>query len=99
MTEIVAEGVPADLVDLVKEHSRATITGNHQKVLDDFRPDRLGQLIGSSKLPPNLVSSQLLHIAPDGDGLIAGVTRYTAADGTETVLRARWIKIDKGWVV
>jgi uncharacterized OB-fold protein len=96
---IVAEGVPADLVVLVREHSRATIEGDHRKVLDDFRPDRTGQLIRMAKLPPNLVSSELLHIAPEGGGVIAGVTRYSAADGTDTVLRARWIKMDKGWVV
>jgi uncharacterized OB-fold protein len=97
--ETVAEGVPPDLVDFVKQHSRATIAGDHQQVLDDFRPDRVGQLIRSAKLPPNVVSSQLLHIAPDGDGLISAVTCYIADDGTETLLRARWIKIPKGWVV
>lgn len=96
---VVAEGVPADLVALVRAHSRATIEGDNKTVLDDFRPDRVGQLIRMAKLPPDLVSSELLHIAPEDGGVIAGVTRYTAADGTETVLRARWIKIDKGWVV
>ena len=95
----VAEGVPADLVRLAREHSHATVVGNHQKLLDDFRPDRVAQLVRMAKLPANLVSSELLHMTPENDGVIAGVTRYTAADGTATVLRARWIKIAKGWVV
>ncbi|TAM69709.1 zinc ribbon domain-containing protein [Mycobacterium sp.] len=97
--EVVAEGVPPDLVELVELHSRATIEGDNKQVLDDFRPDRIGQLVRSAKLPPNLVSSRLLHIAPEDGGVIAALTRYTAADGTDTLLRARWIKIPKGWVV
>ncbi|BBZ05680.1 hypothetical protein MCHIJ_51170 [Mycolicibacterium chitae] len=95
----VADGVPHDLVRLVREHSRATVEGDNRTVLDDFRPDRIGQLIRMAKLPPNLVSSELLNIAPEGNGIVAAVTRYMAADGTGTVLRARWIEIPKGWVV
>lgn len=99
MAEIVADGVPPELVELVKAHSRATIAGDVATVLEDFRPDRRGQLIGSAKLPPDVVSSQLQSIGPDDGGLMTAVTCYTAADGTDTYLRARWIKIDKGWVV
>ncbi len=96
---VVAEGIPADIVALVRAHSHATVTGDMKTVLDDFRPDRIGQLIGMAKLPPNLVSSELLSLAPEGNGVLASVTCYSAADGTDTVLRARWIEIDKGWVV
>lgn len=99
MAEIVADGVPPELVDLVKAHSRATIAGDIKTVLDDFRPDRRGQLIGSAKLPPDVATSQLQSIGPDGDGLMTAITCYSTADGIDTYLRARWIKTDTGWVV
>lgn len=95
----VAEGVPAELVKLVRAHSHATVTGDNKTVLEDFRPDRIGQLVGMAKLPPNLVSSELLNLYPEDNGVMAGITRYTAADGTETELRARWIQLDGKWLV
>lgn len=99
MGEIVAERVPSELVELVKAHSRATIAGDLATVLEDFRADRRGQLIGSAKLPPNVVTSELQSIEPDGDGLVTAVTCYSTDDGQKTYLRARWIKIGRGWVV
>ena len=99
MPEIVAEDVPPELVELVRAHSHATITGDVATVLDDFRPDRRGQLIGSAKLPPNVATSELQSIGPDGDGLVSAITCYSTADGVDTYLRARWIKIDSRWFV
>ncbi|WP_348651218.1 Zn-ribbon domain-containing OB-fold protein [Mycolicibacterium neoaurum] len=99
MADIVADGVPPGLVELVKAHSRATISGDIETVLGDFRPDRRGQLIGSAKLPAGVVASQLQRIEPAGDGLIAATTCYSTAGGIDTYLRARWIEIDGGWVV
>ena len=61
----------------------------------DFRPDRTGQLLGSAALPERLGSSRLLRLEAEPDGLVAAFIRYTAADGSETVLRSRWIKLDQ----
>ena len=74
-------------------------TGDNEATLADFRPDRTGQLIGSARLPARLVSSRLLCLEAEPDGLVAAFIRYTADDGSQTVLRSRWIKLAEGWRV
>jgi uncharacterized protein len=91
--------VPPELVAVVERHGQAVAAGDNASTQADFRPDRTGQLIGSTRLPEHLLSSQLLRIEAQPDGLIAAWIRYTAADGSATVLRSRWIRLDEGWRV
>ncbi|WP_243770043.1 Zn-ribbon domain-containing OB-fold protein [Amycolatopsis acidicola] len=96
--EKVFPGVPADLVEVAERHGRVVAAGDNKAILADFRPDRVAQLIASASLPPDLVKSELLDLRPEGD-LFAARIRYTAADGSETVLRSRWIRLPEGWKV
>ena len=91
--------VPADLVAIAERHGQVVATGDNEATLADFRPDRTGQLIGSARLPARLVSSRLLCLEAEPDGLVAAFIRYTADDGSQTVLRSRWIKLAEGWRV
>jgi uncharacterized OB-fold protein len=91
--------VPAELVAIAERHGQVVAAGDNAATLADFRPDRTGQLLGSARLPDRLVSSRLLRLRAEPDGLVAAFIRYTAADGSETVLRSRWIKLDQGWRV
>lgn len=91
--------VPAELVAIADRHGQAVAAGDTQATLADFRPDRTGQLTGSARLPGRLVSSRLLRLEAEPDGLIAAFIRYTADDGSQTVLRSRWIRLDEGWRV
>jgi len=91
--------VPAELVAIAERHGQAVAAGDNEATLADFRPDRTGQLIGSARLPDRLVSSALLRLEAEPDGLIAAFIRYTADDGGQTVLRSRWIKLEEGWRV
>lgn len=91
--------VPDELVAIAERHGQAVAAGDNAATLADFRPDRTGQLLGSARLPDRLVSSRLLCLEAEPDGLVAAFIRYTAADGSETVLRSRWIKLDQGWRV
>ena len=88
--------VPAELVAIAERHGQVVAAGDNEATLADFRPDRTGQLIGSARLPDRLVSSRLLRLEAEPDGLVAAFIRYTAADGSQTVLRSRWIKLDGG---
>ena len=91
--------VPAELVAVAERHAQAVAAGDNAATLADFRPDRTGQLLGSARLPQRLVSSRLLRLEAEPDGLVAAFIRYTAEDGSETVLRSRWIKLGGGWRV
>jgi uncharacterized OB-fold protein len=91
--------VPADLVAIAERHGQVVAAGDHEATLADFRPDRTGQLVGSARLPDRLVSSRLLRLEAEPDGLIAAFIRYTADDGSQTVLRSRWIRLEEGWRV
>jgi uncharacterized OB-fold protein len=91
--------VPHDLVAIVERHGQVVAAGDNAATLADFRPDRTGQLLGSARLPERLVSSRLLRLEAEPDGLVAAFISYTAADGSETVLRSRWIKLEQGWRV
>ena len=91
--------VPADLIAIAERHGQVVATGDNEATLADFRPDRTGQLIGSARLPARLVSSRLLCLEAEPDGLVAAFIRYTADDGSQTVLRSRWIKLAEGWRV
>jgi uncharacterized OB-fold protein len=91
--------VPPELVEVVERHGQVVAAGDNAATLADLRPDRTGQLIGSTRLPGPLVSSQLLRLEAQPDGLIAAWIRYSAADGSVTVLRSRWIRLDEGWRV
>jgi uncharacterized OB-fold protein len=91
--------IPDELVAIAERHGRVVAAGDHAATLADFRPDRTGQLLGSARLPERLVSSRLLRLVAEPDSLVAAFIRYTAADGSETVLRSRWIKLDQGWRV
>ena len=96
---VLAGDVPADLVAVAERHGRAVAAGDTAATLADFRPDRTGQLTGSARLPDRLVSSRLLRLEAEPDGLVAAYIRYTAEDGTAAVLRSRWVKLDEGWRV
>jgi len=96
---VLAGPVPAELITIAERHGQVVAAADHAATLADFRPDRAGQLIGSARVPDQLVSSQLLRLEAEPDGLIAAFIRYTARDGSQTVLRSRWIKLDEGWRV
>lgn len=96
---IVTGPIPPELLAIVERHGRVVAAGDNAATLADFRPDRIGQLIGSAHLPEHLVSSELLRLEAEPDGLIAAYICYTAADGSATVLRSRWIQLDEGWRV
>jgi uncharacterized OB-fold protein len=96
---VVTGPVPADLIPVVERHGRVVAAGDNAAILADFRPDRTGQLIMSSALPADLVSSKLVRIEAEPDGLVAAFIRYTAADGGTTVLRSRWVRLAEGWRV
>ena len=91
--------VPAELVAIAERHGQVVAAGDNEATLADFRPDRTGQLIGSVCLPDRLVSSRLLRLEAEPDGQVAAFIRYTADDGSQTVLRSRWIKLEEGWRV
>jgi uncharacterized OB-fold protein len=91
--------VPAELIAIAARHGQVVAAGDNEATLADFRPDRTGQLIGSARLPARLVSSRLLRLETEPDGLVAAFIRYTADDGSQTVLRSRWIKLAEGWRV
>jgi uncharacterized OB-fold protein len=96
---VVSGTVPADLIPVAERHGQVVAAGDKAAILADFRQDRSGQLIGSARLPGNLIGSRLLRLEAEPDGLIAALIRYTAADGTATVLRSRWIRLAEGWRV
>jgi uncharacterized protein len=91
--------VPAELVAIAERHGQVVAAGDNQATLADFRLDRTGQLTGSARLPDRLVSSRLLRLEAEPDGLVAAFIRYTADDGSQTVLRSRWIRLEEGWRV
>src|SRR5215470_18666044 len=91
--------VPAELVAIAERHGQVVAAGDNQATRADFRPDRTGQLTGSARLPGRLVSSRLLRLEAEPDGLVAAFIRYTADDGSQAVLRSRWIKLEQGWRV
>lgn len=91
--------VPDELIAIAERHGQVVAAGDNAATLADFRPDRTGQLLGSARLPADLVSSRLLRLQAEADGLVAAFIRYTAADGSQVVLRSRWINLDQGWRV
>jgi len=91
--------VPVELVAIAERHGQMVAAEDNEATLADFRPDRTGQLIGSARLPARLVSSRLLRLEAEPDGLVAAFIRYTADDGSQAVLRSRWIKLEQGWRV
>jgi len=91
--------VPAELVAIAERHGQVVAAGDNEATLADFRPDRTGQLTGSARLPGRLISSRLLRLEAERDGLIAAFIRYTADDGSQIVLRSRWIRLEEGWRV
>lgn len=96
---VLAGPVPAELVAVAERHGRVVAAGDNAATLADFRPDRTGQLLGSAQLPQRLVSSRLLRLEAEPDGLVAAFIRYTAEDGSQTVLRSRWVKLGESWRV
>jgi hypothetical protein len=96
---VTRRAVPEDLPATVERHGEVVAANDQEATLADFRSDRIGQLVGSASLPPDLVSSEVLDIAPDDDGLFSAWIRYTAASGAQTTLRSRWIRLDEGWRV
>ncbi|MFY9933706.1 MAG: zinc ribbon domain-containing protein [Streptosporangiaceae bacterium] len=96
---VVTGPVPPELIEIVRRHGQVVAAGDNAATLSDFRPDRAGQLIGSARLPEHLVGSELLELQAEPDGLVAAFIRYTAADGGQTVLRSRWIRLEAGWRV
>ena len=92
---VLAGDVPADLVAVAERHGQVVAAGDNAATLADFRPDRTGQLTGSARLPDQLVSSRLLRLEAEPDGLFAAYIRYTADDGSATVLRSRWVRLDE----
>jgi uncharacterized protein len=96
---VLAGDVPAELVAVAQRHGQVVAAGDDAATLADFMPDRTGQLIGSARLPGRLVSSRLMRLEAEPDGLVAAFIRYTADDGSDTVLRSRWINLAEGWRV
>ena len=96
---MLAGEVPADLVTVAERHGQVVAAGDNAATLADFRADRTGQLTGSARLPDRLVSSRLLRLEAEPDGLFAAYIRYTADDGGTTVLRSVWVRLDEGWRV
>jgi uncharacterized protein len=96
---VTRETLPEGLAETVERHGQVVAASDQQAILGDFRSDRLGQLVGSAALPDDLVSSEVVDIAPDPDGLHSAWIRYTAASGAQTTLRSRWVRLDEGWRV
>lgn len=84
---------------VVTRHGAAVVAGDHDLVRADMLPDRVGQLIGSTKLPDTLVSHEVLELDDLGDGTLAAVIRYTAEDGGHQDLRSTWVQRDGTWLV
>ena len=76
---VLAGDVPAELVAVAERHGQVVAAGDNAATLADFRRDRTGQLTGSARLPAGLVSSRLLRLEAEPDGLFAAYIRYTAA--------------------
>ena len=91
--------VPDELVAIAERHGQVVAAGDNAATLADFRPDRTGQLLGSARLPGRLISSRLLRLEAEPDGLVAAFIRYISSDGSQAVLRSRWIKLEQGWRV
>ena len=91
-------GVPADLVEVIERHGRAVAAGDDDTVLADFRPDRVGQLLGSARPPEGMHSAELLGVEPGPGELYSAFIRYTGTGG-EVVFRSRWVRLDGAWRV
>ncbi|WP_028933819.1 Zn-ribbon domain-containing OB-fold protein [Pseudonocardia spinosispora] len=91
--------VPIGLAEIVERHGRAVAEGDQHATLNDFRPDRIGQLVASASLPEQLVGSEVLRLTAEPDGKVTALIRYTAADGERIVLRSRWVELAEGWRV
>jgi uncharacterized OB-fold protein len=96
---VTVSAVPQELWDIVARHGEVVAANDQQAILADFRPDRVGQLIASARLPAELVGSELLHLERQPDGLVAAFIRYTATSGEQVVLRSRWVQLPEGWRV
>ncbi|MBN9758209.1 hypothetical protein DMP14_22790 [Pseudonocardia sp. Ae707_Ps2] len=96
---VLGDGVPDDLPAVVARHGQVVAAGDLKATLADFRPDRVGQLVASARLPRTMVGSEVLSIERQADGLMAAHIRYRHADGDTTVLRSRWVRLPQGWRV
>jgi uncharacterized OB-fold protein len=88
--------IPPELLRAIETHGHAVAAADNRKVLADFLPDRVGQLIASSRLPEKLRSAEVRTITAVGDDRYDAVIRYTAPDDTWAELRSRWVKFDDG---
>ena len=91
--------LPVGLLDIVRRHGEVVAAADLEAIRADFRTDRFGQLIGSALLPDDLVGSEVVSLEMRDDGMADAHIRYTAASGEQTVLRSRWVALDKGWRV
>lgn len=92
--------VPPDLVRAIREHSQAFVAGDTARLMEDFQPDRAGQLIRATYVPPGGVRGfHIESIEPTGRGVVTGRVRYETAEGGTLVLRARWRRIGDAWRV
>lgn len=91
--------VPPEVVDLIARHGDAVASGDQQAVLADFRPDRVGQLLGSARLPERLVGATLLRVVAEENGTVTAFIEYTSAERRAYVLRSRWVELAEGWRV
>jgi len=91
--------VPAGLHATVQAHGKAVAAVDNSTVLDDFLPDRVGQLIASADVPTDVMSAEVRNIAAVTGGFFDAEIRYTRLDGSWFDLRSRWIEYDRRWRV
>jgi uncharacterized protein len=88
--------VPADLAVTVEAHGKAVAAGDNRTVLADFLPDRVGQLIASADVPPQLKGADVRTITAAGEGRYDAIIRYTTLDDQWFELRSRWAPFGDG---
>jgi uncharacterized OB-fold protein len=88
--------VPADLARTVEAHGKAVAAGDNSAVLDDFLPDRIGQLIASADVPARLKGARVCSITEAGNGSYDAIIRYTKLDDQCFELRSRWGRFENG---
>ncbi|MGV0739723.1 zinc ribbon domain-containing protein [Mycobacterium syngnathidarum] len=95
MTQDVDATVPEDLLNTLRRHVNATAAGDNRTVLADFLPDRIGQLVGSAKVP-RLERAEIQSVRDLGGGYFDAVTRYFEPNESWLELRSRWVRFTDG---
>lgn len=96
MTLSTDTSVPEDLSRTVEAHGKSVAAEDNRAVLDDFMPDRIGQLIASADVPTPLKGADVRSIVDVGEGYFDAVIRYTKPDDSWFELRSRWVRDETG---